>query len=177
MNIIAICGSPRKGNTEFALKRILAGVEKTGAGTELVLLREKRIEFCDGCLGCDESGKCCLRDEMQLIYAQMENNDLIVLGSPNYFESVTGMTKNFIDRLNPYYTSKKLNGKKIAAVVVGQTGDLGNRKVIDCLNNVAESLGGFFVGDLSLIARNPQEIENNPENVKKIDEFAKNLVL
>lgn len=52
MNIIAVCGSPRKGNTEFVLKRILTKAEELGVKTELILLREKRIEFCDGCLSC-----------------------------------------------------------------------------------------------------------------------------
>ncbi len=45
MKILAICDSPRKGNTEFILKRILTKAETLGAKTELVLLREKRIEL------------------------------------------------------------------------------------------------------------------------------------
>ena len=47
MNIIALCGSPRDGNTEFTLKRILTKASELGASTELVLLRKKRIEFQD----------------------------------------------------------------------------------------------------------------------------------
>lgn len=176
MKIIAICGSPRKGNTEFVLKRILTKVEEFGAKTELVLLREKRIEFCDGCLSCDSTGQCKIRDDMQIIYPRLEENDVIIFGSPNYFESVAGIVKNFIDRLNPYYTSKKLNGKKLAAVIIGQESDFCNRKVINYLGNIAEVLGIFFMGDLSLVARNPQDVENDPESIKKIDEFAKNLV-
>lgn len=175
MNIIAVCGSPRKGNTEFILKRILTKANELGASVELVLLREKRIEFCDGCLRYDSSNKCEIRDDMQIIYPKLESADLIIFGSPNYFSNMSGIMKNFIDRLNPYY--KSLNGKKMVIAIIGQKNDNNSvRKVIDNFEVIADSFKMSLVGDLYLVARDPQDIENNPDDVKKIDEFAKGLV-
>lgn len=177
MNIIAICGSPRKGNTEFVLKRILTKASELGAGAELVLLREKRIEFCDGCLGCDSTGKCKIRDEMQNIYPKLESADLIIFGSPNYFSNVSGMMKNFIDRLNPYCTNKKLKSKKVVAVIIGGTDKPETIKnSIKSIELAADWTESPLVGDLYLVAEGHQDIENNPDDIKKIDEFAEGLV-
>ena len=177
MNIVAICGSPRDGNTEFTLKRILTKAGEFGASTELVLLREKRIEFCDGCLSCDSSGKCKIRDDMQIIYPKLEKADLIIFGSPNYFSNMSGMMKNFVDRMNPYYTNKVLDGKKIAVAVVGEVNNSNSvGKVISGFEAVVNSFKMSFVGDLFLTAKNPQDIENNPDDIKKIDEFTEGLI-
>ncbi len=177
MNIIAICGSSRNGNTEFTLKRILTKAGELGASTELVLLREKKIEFCDGCLSCDSSGKCKIRDDMQIIYPKLENADLIIFGSPNYFSNMSGIMKNFVDRMNPYYTNKMLDGKKMAVAIVGEVNNNNSiGKVISSFEAVVNSFKMSLVGDLFLVAKNPQDIENNPDNIKKIDEFAEGLI-
>jgi len=178
MNIIAIYGSPRKGNTKKKIKRILTKTEELGAKVELVLLCEKRIEFCKGCLSCDSSGKCDIRDDMQIIYPKFESADLIIFGSPNYFSNVSGMMKNFIDRLLPLYYKNKLKDKKAIAVIVGASGESkAIKESINCVKIAADLLNMPLTGDLYLTAREYQDIENNPESIQKIDEFAKNLVL
>ena len=178
MNIIAICGSPREGNTEFVLKRILTKAGELGASTELVLLRKKRIEFCDGCLSCDSTGKCKIRDDMQLIYPKLEEADLIILGSPNYFNNISGIMKNFVDRLLPFYYKEKLKDKKIVAVVVGASDKIEMiKKPIDCFEEVVDLLKASFVGDFSLREKDKtSDVENNPDNLKKIDEFTEGLI-
>ena len=119
MDIIAICGSPRKGNTEYALKRFLVKAEELGNKVELVLLREKRIERCSGCMACEKTGECGMRDDMNGIIERLKANDLIVFGSANYFNNVTGLMKDFFDRLDPLYGEKPLSGKKMIAVYAG----------------------------------------------------------
>ena len=177
MNIIAICGSPRRGNTEFVLKRILTKAEELGSSVELVLLREKRIEFCNGCLNCDSTGECNIRDDMQIIYPKLENADLIILGSPNYFHNVSGMMKNFVDRLLPFYYKDKLKDKKIVEVIVGASGESDAiKKSIGCFEEAVNLLKASCVGDLYLAARKHQDIENDPDKIKKIDEFAEGLI-
>ncbi len=38
MKVIGISGSPRKGNTEWMLRKLLEDIEKSGVETELILL-------------------------------------------------------------------------------------------------------------------------------------------
>lgn len=175
MNIIAICGSPRKGNTEFILRRFLTKAEELGHKTELVLLREKRIERCGGCLSCDDSGECHIMDDMGAIINRMQANDLIIFGSPNYFNNVTGLMKDFFDRLNPFYKSQKLSGKQAIAMFAGDEMKSAEkiRTVVESLTN---SLGISIIGDFYLNGKKPQDVENNPENIQKIDDFAKSIL-
>jgi multimeric flavodoxin WrbA len=176
MNIIAICGSPRKGNTEFTLKRFLTKAEEYGHKVELVLLREKRISYCNGCNICMREGNPCpIVDDAKMIMERMAANDMIVFGSPNYYNNVTGTMKVFFDRLNPFYSDKKLSGKKAIAIFVGDEVKSID-KAIFSVQSIANSFGLDLVGDLYLCASGPQDVERNAESVQKIDEFAKNIL-
>ena len=63
MKIIGICGSPRiGGNTEIMVKEALRGAKEEGVQTELIHLGKAKLEFCDGCLICEEIGKCQIDD-------------------------------------------------------------------------------------------------------------------
>jgi len=177
MNIIAIGGSPRRGNTEFTLKRFLSQAEGLGHKTELVLLRERRVEHCTGCFVCDEEMVCPLRDDMDFITERMERCDLIVFASPNYFNNVTGIMKDFFDRLNPLYKKKALSGKKMISICIGaSTNTTYPEKMSAVMGSVAELMGMNHVGDFYLIARAAGEVEHDPEQVQKIDEFVKNIL-
>lgn len=176
MNIIAICGSPRKGNTEFILKRFLTKAEEFGHKTELVLLRDKRITRCGGCFDCKDDGLCNLVDDMKMIAERMKANDMVVFGSPNYFNNVSGLMKDFIDRLQPlYYQDGRLGGKKAVVMFVGNEA-VDSDKAIQTVHSVADILGMDVIGELYLNAGKPQDIENSPDNVQRIDDFAKNIL-
>ena len=114
--ILIISGSPRKGNTEFVLNKIYKAAK---GEKELISLRNKNIKHCAGCLYCDEHKKCAIQDDTQEIHKKMLEADLIVIGTPNYFDNVPGMVKDFIDRTNPFYETDKLKGKKLITIVVG----------------------------------------------------------
>ena len=111
-NVLLISGSPRNGNTERILKRLHGAI-----GGELVLLRELRINHCHGCELCSETKVCVQHDDMP--YETLMKADLIVIGTPNYFENVPGLLKDFIDRTNPLYASRGLKGKQLAVIVMG----------------------------------------------------------
>ena len=69
MKIIGVCGSPRKGNSEWMLGKVLDEAKRRGADTELLLLRKMNIMMCRGCLTCEEGGrerkgKCVIKDDM-----------------------------------------------------------------------------------------------------------------
>jgi len=118
MKLIGICGSPRKdGNTEMMLKEVLKGAEEKDVKTELIRLAGKNIEYC---LGCDDCKfPCEIRDDMDEIYEKIIKADIIVIGSPIYYCTVSGLLKNFMDRCTCLlHPEPKLKNKVGGAVTV-----------------------------------------------------------
>lgn len=178
MNIIAICGSPRRGNTEFILKRFLTKAEESEHKTGLVLLREKKIAHCNGCFDCEDSGACNMRDDMNIIIERMKTSDLIVFGSSNYFNNVSGIMKDFFDRLNPLRGENNvLAGKKAVAIMVGEAPDEKSATAsLATIRSAAEILEMAVIGEMYFAAKKIHDIETNSEMVQKIDDFTKNVL-
>ena len=77
--VLLICGSNRKGNTEYILTQLSNYLNNC----ELILLRNKNIEYCKGCLACHYNNECIIKDDIKLIIRQLINANLIVFGVPN----------------------------------------------------------------------------------------------
>lgn len=76
MKVVVVSGSPRKGNTEWMLKKLLERVAENGAEVERILLRQRNIKLCRGCLACEAGGKdrpgiCKIKDDMNEIYPKL----------------------------------------------------------------------------------------------------------
>jgi len=56
MKIIGVAGSPRRGNSEWMLRTLLAEAAREGAEVELLLLRKMDVRPCRGCLACEKRG-------------------------------------------------------------------------------------------------------------------------
>ncbi len=151
MKVLAVCGSPRKGNTEWMLNNLLEKLAEKGAETELLLLRKLEIKRCAGCLKCeDRSGVCRLKDDMQGIYPKMIGAGILVLGTPVYFEMVSGMMKNFMDRTCPIWT--KMQGKPVAGMAVAEEG-IG--QAIRNIRTYASVCSMRWSGSATCLAKNP----------------------
>ncbi len=176
MKILAVCGSPRKGNTEAMLRKILDGAKEAGAEIELVLLKDKNIKHCDGCNACEASGTCHVDDDMPGILRKVFDADALVLGTPNYFNNVSGLMKDFIDRINPYWESEKIKGKKAAIVCVGteEKGSLEHCR--DALLEFAEICEMKVVGTILAQAKKPGEVTQNEKIMQECFELGRKLV-
>ena len=109
MNIVAFNGSPRKkGNTEVLLNAVAGGIVETGATFEAVRLSELKISPCIACGGCNKTGKCVIKDDMQALYDKILSADKIIIASPIYFYALSAQTKIFIDRLQAMWSLKQL---------------------------------------------------------------------
>ena len=107
MKVVGFSASPRKdGNTAWAVDKILAGAQKQGAKTELWQSGDLDIHPCKGCLGCVQSGKCVINDDMQKLYTALEKADALVLGSPVYMGQMSAQAKIFTDRLFAHITPR-----------------------------------------------------------------------
>jgi multimeric flavodoxin WrbA len=101
MKVCGIVGSPKKnGNVDILISQVLKGTSFLGAKTSKLYLNDMHIRPCQSC-GVDPQPKhCLLDDDMNRVYAALETCDVIVLGSPVYFDTVSAQTKLMIDRTN-----------------------------------------------------------------------------
>ena len=178
MKILGICCSPRKGNTEWLMRELMRAIEKRGDKTELITLREKNIQLCDGCLSCEKTGVCHIKDEMQEIYDKILFTDAIVLGSPTYMDAPTALAMNFIHRMYPLYG--KIKGKRFASVVVGQVGGQDGIKSRGKVEDYFEVIRGVFelnhVGSISVAARNPNDASKITDVEKQCEDLATRIL-
>jgi len=109
MKVLGLFGSPRRGgNTELLLEEALKGAEREGAEVERIYLTDYTITPCKECHGCDDTGHCVILDDMQKIYPNLLEADIIILASPIFFYGVTAWAKAFIDRGQPLWARKYL---------------------------------------------------------------------
>ena len=101
MKVCEIVGSPKKnGNVDLLVSQVLKGAASQGAETHKIYLNDLHIRSCQSC-GVDPYPKYCLfDDDMKVVYDALQSCDVIVLGSPIYFDTVSAQTKLMIDRSN-----------------------------------------------------------------------------
>ncbi len=150
VKVLAVVGSPRKGNTYNLVKMIIDTiVQKRDVDAELVHLADFEIRHCSGCSDfCEETGQCCIEDDMQSLYPKMKEAAVIIIGTPTYYWNVTGLLKSFIDRTNPLYNTKSLKGKMGAAVSVSE--ENGQELALSAISSFFELQGVKQVGGIAL---------------------------
>jgi multimeric flavodoxin WrbA len=123
MKVIAFLGSPRKdGNTDLLLKEVVRGVEESGSGVRIFDLNSMNIDPCQDCGGCDETGECMYRDDMDDVYDTIKTADRIILASPIFFFALSAQTKLMIDRCQTFWCEKYLLKKPIQPGEFGRKG-------------------------------------------------------
>lgn len=109
MKVLGIYGSSRKGgNSDQLLDRALAGAEASGAEISRVYARVLKISGCRACGGCEKTGECIVKDDMNDVYKMYEEADVIILASPIYFYAMPGQVKCLIDRAQAMWSKRYL---------------------------------------------------------------------
>jgi len=163
MKILALIGSPRKGsNTDILVDEILKGSKKAGHTSEKLYLYDYKISPCIDCRAC-KKGKfvCPIKDGMKQIYPKMDDADLIIFGTPNYFYGPTGKMKLLIDRMRPFVANGKLKGKRWVLVTPAAEGPRACRPLIQMLRLSFDYLGMKFIGKILVKAYEKGEIKEN----------------
>ncbi len=105
MKITAFNGSPRgsRSNTGIMVGEFLDGAASAGAVTEQIFLSAKKISNCMGCFKCwvATPGVCVIKDDMTELLGKVMSSDVIILATPLYVDGVSGIMKNFMDRIIP----------------------------------------------------------------------------
>jgi FMN reductase len=148
--IVGICGSLRNGSyTRLALQAALRGAEDVGAQTKLIELGEYDLAFCDGRRDVTTYPKdvARLRQEMQAAQG-------IILGTPVYHGSYSGVLKNALDLMG----FREVEGKMIGLVGVSG-GRTGAANALGSLRTIGRTLHAWVI---------PQEV-SIPEAWKAFD--------
>lgn len=110
-NILVLQGSPRKdgvSKTEILTAAFIEGCEAAGAKAEIVNLRDKKINHCQGCYTCwtKTPGKCIFKDDAAEVFKKADEADLVIYAMPLYHFGINSLTKKYIERtlptVNPY---------------------------------------------------------------------------
>jgi len=168
MKILGLMGSPRRaGNTEILLDTALAVAQEEGSSTIKVLLRDKKIAPCNGCLKCARTGNCVLKDDMEEIYIKMLESDAIIWATPVYFWSMSSLTKLVMDRTYSLMFPKlQLENKVGGVIIVAATKG--------CMNT-ANIFHMYFISNHMFFAEYAWGYAREKGEIKR-DQYAKNLV-
>ncbi len=160
MNAIGINGSPRKKwNTATLLEEALEGAASQGAKTELVHLYDLDFKGCISCFACKKKsgrsyGKCAVKDGLTPVLKKVTQADVIMLGSPIYFGTVTGEMRCFMERLFfPLFTYTEPRGSLLSRKVktafiytLGDTKELAKERRFDKHIAATERLMQMILG-------------------------------
>lgn len=155
--IVAINGSPHAGfgNTGMMLDMLRSTLAENGLALEVVNLCEQDIDYCTGCGGCMEKGRCWIQDDHAGIVERLLGADGIVLASPVYFLNVTAQMKTFLDRSLAFGHKPQSHWKPGLAVSV--SAGHGETEVAEYLGSLLRVYGAFSVGRLTALATGPGE--------------------
>lgn len=104
--VLVISTSLRKGKSDLLADEFMKGAKEAGHQVEKITLAEKNIQFCRGCLGCQntKTGHCFMQDDADLIVNKMKEAEVIAFATPIYFYEMSGQMKTLLDRTNPLFS-------------------------------------------------------------------------
>lgn len=104
--VLILSTSPRiDSNSEILANTFLKGARSTGNEVEFIRVSPLKIQYCQGCLKCQEEGICVINDHMSEINEKIKNANVIVFATPIYFYSMSGQMKTLLDRTNPLFNT------------------------------------------------------------------------
>lgn len=65
-------------NSELLAKSFVEGAKESGNEVEYITLKNKDIRFCIGCLACQKTGHCFIKDDVADIMNSVINADVVV---------------------------------------------------------------------------------------------------
>lgn len=153
MKIINLIGSFRKnGNTARLVRLVeeemleIARREGQPLDIETVYLGHRDIKMCRGCRICFDRGEvhCPLKDDLLDIKAKMQAADGFILASPVYVGDVSGVMKNWIDRMAHVCHRPEFADKSV--YLIATTGGSSTGHTIKTLQGALLSWGAHLVG-------------------------------
>ena len=166
-----------KSNSDILTGRLIAGARDAGHEVEHISLKGKELKFCVGCLSCQKTQKCILKDDAVEIAEKVKEAETLVFTTPIYYYEMSGQMKTLLDRLNPLYPSDYKFRKVYMLSVATEDEDYVPEKAVsglqgwvDCFEK-AERAGSLFCGGIS----DPNEAAGKSEELDEAYQFGKAL--
>lgn len=153
MKILALVSSFRKkGNTARIVQMIGEHLETLAARSqqslifEMLYLGDMDIRPCRGCRACFDRGEdqCPLKDDIPAVRARMDAADGLILASPVYVDDVSGLAKNWMDRLAYLCHRPAFAGK--CAYPIATVGGSSTSRTLRTMNTALLTWGFHLVG-------------------------------
>lgn len=183
MRVIALNGSPRKGgNTDILVDEFLRGAAEAGAECEKVYLDDLHIRPAAE-LGDVQAERVDLRadDDHRRVLDRVIAADIVVIGSPVYWQGVTAQMKCFVDRFSCHYAQAWFNegmrGKGWAVIVpFGASDPAEARWVTEPVKVWVGHFKGAYLGEVAVTAFRKGAVREMPKALQAAYDLGRRAV-
>lgn len=153
----------------LALSQAMSRVEQLGATTEILDLRTLNLPFCNG--GSDYPDY----PDVKVLRETVKNADGLILATPEYHGSLSGVLKNALDLMSFEHLSDKVTG--LISVLGGQS----NSNALNDLRIIVRWVHGWVIPEQIAIGQAWQAFDDSgslkDEKLgARFDKFAQSLV-
>jgi len=142
ISVAGLCGSLRPASyTLMAVRIALRGAQEVGAQTQLIDLKGYHLLFCDG-----KEDESAYPEDLFKLRREVSQAQGIILGTPEYHGSFSGVLKNALDLMG----FDEIEGKMIGLVGVSG-GALGAVNALNSLRTVGRALHAWVVPEQASI--------------------------
>ncbi|MEL6578648.1 MAG: NADPH-dependent FMN reductase [Cyanobacteria bacterium J06621_12] len=170
IKIVGIIGSLRPdAYSALALKQAMERISALGAATEILDLREMQLPFCNG--GSDYPEY----PDVEVLREKVKAADGLILVTPEYHGSVSGVLKNALDLMSFEHLSGKVTG--VISVLGGQS----NSNALNDLRIIVRWVHGWVIPEQIAIGQAWQAFDESGKLKdsklgERFDKFAQSLV-
>ena len=182
MKVLSVNGSPREnGNTRAMLDRVCKPLAADGIEIDQVHLESVGLAPCRACMICAKAkdGRCHGPDDAgNDLIERSRAADVILLGSPVYFGSVTGQIKaymdrvGFVSRVNDPFLNRKIGAAVVPARRAGQLLTFAELNMWFLINGLVVPGSSYWNVGHGL---GEGEITQDAEAMETLDELARNI--
>lgn len=170
VKVVGITGSLREGSySALALQEAINRVQALGAEAEIVDLKTMNLPFCDGGSEYPEY------PDVEVLREKVKNADGLILATPEYHGSLSGVLKNALDLMSFEHLSGKVTG--LISVLGGQS----NSNALNNMRIIIRWVHGFVIPEQVAIGQAWQAFDEagklkDAKLAERFDGFAQSLV-
>ncbi len=178
MEVLALCGSPRKhGNTDIMAEAVLDGARTAGATTAKVYLDDYWVrpiaEVADNSRQRDDPRR---DDDFLTLLERFLSADVVIWATPVYWQGPSAQMKCFLDRLSSYFNHPDYVGRfrgkgHIVLCAFGRPEREHGDWITRPMQLTVETLHGRYLGDVCASVYQKGKVNDMPEVLKSCREL------